>query len=177
MSEQVRMSPKERQDFILQLLNNKQKPITGGMIAEKTGVSRQVIVQDISILKALNHPIMASSQGYFYVSHQSNMVRHMIAVNHSPAETKKELYLLVDHGVTVENVIVEHPIYGELTASVMVSTRREVDQFLQNVQETNASYLSELTGGVHLHTLEADSMEKIKKACEELKRENILLER
>lgn len=174
---QHKMPPAERRRYILNLLKNSHEPLTGKSIAEKSGVSRQVIVQDISILKAKDYPIMASSQGYFYMNHKPNTIRHMIAVHHTPEETEKELYILVDHGITVKNVIVEHPIYGELTASLMVSNRSEVDHFLQTVHDTKASYLSELTEGVHLHTLEADSMNKINLACQKLKEANILLDR
>lgn len=176
MDNQQKMLPHTRQEFILNLLKNAIKPITGNELANETNVSRQVIVQDISILKAKNEPIIATSRGYLYVSKQPNTIQHIIAVDHTPDETQKELYLIVDHGVTVKNVIVEHPVYGELTASLMVSNRAEVDHFIENIKETNATYLSVLTDGIHLHTLEADSMDKIKAACNILKKENFLLE-
>jgi len=77
--------------------------------------------------------------------------------------------------VTVQNVIVEHPLYGELTGSLMLKNRHEVDQFLHKLEETKASLLSELTEGVHLHTLEADTPEQLEKAAEALRKLNILL--
>ena|SRR5690625_351934 len=173
--ERTKMSPTERQKYILKQLKTSNQPITGNSLSQLTNVSRQVIVQDISILKAKNEPIIATSQGYLYIKDQPLTVQHIIAVNHSPKETRKELYTIVDHGVTVKNVIVEHPVYGELTASIMVSSRAEVDQFLERVEETNATYLSVLTDGIHLHTLEADTMEKIEGACKALDKENMLL--
>jgi len=176
MNHQEKMTPGMRQKFILKLLKESQHPLKGNELAKRTNVSRQVIVQDISILKAKNEPILATSQGYLYITKQPNLVQHIIAVNHSPEETKKELYLIVDHGVTVKNVIVEHPVYGEITASIMVSTRAEVDQFINKINSTNATYLSALTDGTHLHTLEADSMENIKAACRELEKERFLLD-
>src|SRR5690625_2849282 len=118
-----KMTPKERQKYILQTLKMKRQPLTGNMLAEKANVSRQVIVQDISILKAQNEPIVATSQGYLYIHSDPHNFEQTIAVHHAPEDTRKELYILVDHGITVKDVIVEHPVYGELTASLMVSSR------------------------------------------------------
>lgn len=176
MNKQQKLSPKMRQKLILNLLKNSGQPITGNELANHTNVSRQIIVQDISILKAKNEPIVATSQGYLYISKEPNKVQHTIAVNHTPEETQKELYLIVDNGVTVKDVIIEHPVYGELTASIMVSNRAEVDRFIKKIIETNAPYLSILTQGTHLHTLESDSMDKVKLAIKALKKANILLE-
>ncbi|RCK12089.1 HTH domain-containing protein [Bacillus licheniformis] len=66
-------------------------------------------------------------------------------------------------GVTVKDVTIEHPVYGDLTASIRVSTRKEVADFVKKISSTNAAYLSQLTNGIHLHTLEADDEEKIVK--------------
>lgn len=170
-----KMTPTLRQKFILHSLRNSHKPITGNDLAKETNVSRQVIVQDISILKAKKEPIVATSQGYLYINNQANTIQHMIAVHHSPEQTQNELYIIVDHGVTVKDVTVEHAVYGELTAAIMVSNRAEVDQFIEKINETNATYLSVLTEGIHLHTLEADSMEKIEAACKALSKANLLL--
>src|SRR5699024_10219671 len=99
----------------------------------------------------------------------------VIACKHTPAQTKEELYILVDHGVLIRDVIVEHTVYGDITASLHVSNRKEVDQFIQNIKLTNASFLSELTEGVHLHTIEADSTNKIEEACDALEKAGILI--
>ncbi|CJQ30887.1 biotin repressor family transcriptional regulator [Streptococcus pneumoniae] len=83
--------------------------------------------------------------------------------------------MLVDHGVTIKDVKVEHPVYGDLTASIMVSNRFDVEQYLQKIENTNASYLSQLTDGIHLHTIEADSKEKLDAACEALDKAGFLV--
>ncbi|RSK25737.1 transcription repressor NadR [Bacillus sp. HMF5848] len=167
----------KRRRLILEWLKESPTPLTGSDLAEKTNVSRQVIVQDISLLKAKNEPIMATSQGYVYLNRQQDkkQVERVIACCHSPETTKKELYILVDHGVMVKNVIVEHPVYGEITASIMVSNRREVDQFMSKLSETNASLLSELTDGTHLHTVVAVNENLINQACEALEAEGFLI--
>lgn len=178
MKDQHKMSSARRQSLIINMLNETERPITGSEFAQKTNVSRQVIVQDVSILKAKNKPIIATSQGYMLINHQGNedLKRMVIVCNHTPEQTQEELYILVDHGVTVKDVIVEHAVYGDLTASIMVSNRTEVDQFVKKINETNATYLSTLTEGIHLHTLEADTMDKIEAGCNDLEKAGILVQ-
>jgi len=171
-----KMSALERQKLIVLELKQSNKPITASAFAEKTNVSRQVIVQDVSILKAKREPIIATSQGYIFMDNQveDKMMRKTIVVNHTPEQTLEELYTIVDHGVMVKDVRVEHPVYGDITASIRVSNRKEVDTFYENLREPHATHLSSLTDGLHLHTLEADSLEKIANACKELESMGIL---
>ena len=168
----------ERREKLLSLLQESHSPITGSELAKKTGVSRQVIVGDINLLKARNIPIMATSQGYLYIRPAQNnfLIEKTIVCSHSRSQTKEELNILVDHGITVKNVAIEHPIYGDLTASLMVSNRKEVEHFLNKVKLTNSSLLADLTSGIHLHTLAAPSNETIEKAEKELKAAGILVD-
>ncbi|WP_059102792.1 transcription repressor NadR [Shouchella shacheensis] len=167
----------ERREAMVSWLRASNTPITGGELAKRAGVSRQVIVQDMSILKAKDEPIFATAQGYMYLqAPKRERISRIVAVKHLPADTQRELYLLVDHGVTVKDVIVEHAIYGEITASLHVSNRQEVDAFCESVARTKANLLSELTEGVHLHTIEGDTREQIEAALLALKEEQILLE-
>ncbi|WP_026689026.1 transcription repressor NadR [Alteribacter aurantiacus] len=169
----------ERRSNIVTMLKESDKPITGSAFAEQMNVSRQVIVQDISLLKAKNNPILATSQGYVLVGKEDEKgVKHqrIIVSSHTPAQTKHELFLLVDHGVTVRDVIVEHPVYGDLTASIMVSNRVEAEKFIRKIELNKAAYLSELTGGVHLHTIEAPTEDLLDEAIAVLKKEGYLLE-
>lgn len=178
MKEDKKILGEERRNFILAYLKENKEPITGADLALKTNVSRQVIVQDISLLKARNEPIIATSQGYLYLSQQAQdqVYQRVIASFHTPEQTVDELYLMVDNGVTIKDVIIEHPVYGDLTASIMVSSRKEVDQFISKITATKAAYLSQLTDGTHLHTLEADSISKLDAACEALKKAGYLIE-
>ena len=165
-----KMAAADRQQLILSMLKEAAEPITARQFAETANVSRQVIVQDISILKAKNEPILATSQGYIYLNQEKENVREQMVIvcKHTPEQTQEELYILVDHGVCVNDVIVEHPIYGQLTAVLRVSTRKEVDLFIQKIRETNSAYLLTLTDGIHLHTIEADSRGKLEAACKAL---------
>lgn len=158
-----KMLGEERRLQLLTQLQKSKTPITGTDLAKFANVSRQVIVNDITLLKARNEPIIATSQGYLYmhVDQLSQTVERTIPCFHSSEDTKDELLTIVDCGGTVKNVIVEHPIYGEITASIMVSNRHDVEKFIQRVQDTKASYLSELTGGTHLHVISASSSETL----------------
>ncbi|WP_047984724.1 transcription repressor NadR [Ornithinibacillus californiensis] len=168
----------KRRKLILSWLKEETEPITGKELSERTNVSRQVIVQDISLLKATGEPILATARGYVYLQDnlQNNNVTRVIVVKHTAEQTADELYTLVDYGITVRNVMVEHPIYGDLTGSLMIKNRREVDSFIKELMNKRALLLSNLTEGVHLHTIEADQEEQLDEACEALRKLGILLE-
>ncbi|MBT2727089.1 transcription repressor NadR [Bacillus sp. ISL-75] len=178
MVEQKKILGEERRSLILQQLKDSPVPLTGSELANRTNVSRQVIVGDITLLKAKNEPIIATSQGYIYLKQTSSTYsfERTIACRHLPEDTERELNLLVDHGVLVKDVRIEHTVYGDLTASIMVSNRQEVKQFLENMQKTKASLLSELTEGIHLHTISASSTQVLDKAEAALKAEGFMIE-
>jgi len=168
----------QRRQQLLEILRTATEPIKGTDLAKKVGVSRQVIVGDITLLKARNEPLLATSQGYLYMekSITEHAYERQIACIHTPSEAREELYTLVDVGVIVKNVTVEHPVYGELTASIMVANRHEVDLFLTRVEETSASYLSELTGGIHLHLIAATSSDYLDAAVEAMRAKGFIAE-
>ncbi|WP_100331707.1 transcription repressor NadR [Bacillus xiapuensis] len=167
----------ERRSLILAWLKDSEEPLTGSELASRTNVSRQVIVNDITLLKARNEPIMATSQGYVYLPPRGpeKLLERSVACCHAPEQTADELNLLVDLGLLVKDVTIEHAVYGDLTASIMVSNRREVAQFIQKVAKTNAAYLSQLTNGVHLHTIAAKDERMLDEAEEALEKAGFLL--
>ena len=83
---------------------------------------------------------------------------------------------MVDLGVTVKDVKILHPVYGDLTASISVSNRSEVKLFIEKIKSTKASYLLELTNGIHLHTITAPTQEALQKAEEVLRETNFLVD-
>ncbi|MFC0188028.1 transcription repressor NadR [Fictibacillus aquaticus] len=176
MKSDEKIKGSDRRELILQWLKENSQPLKGSWLAKKTNVSRQVIVQDISLLKAANEPIMATAQGYVYMQAEEKQEHcAVVASRHSPEETEDELNTMVDHGVLIRDVIVDHPVYGHLTASLMLSNRNEVRNFIKKLQDTKASLLSELTEGVHLHTLSADSTAKLNSAIEALRQKGYIL--
>ncbi|MBS2969861.1 transcription repressor NadR [Metabacillus sp. KIGAM252] len=167
----------ERRQQILQLLRTSPVPLTGSGLAKKMNVSRQVIVQDISLLKAKSEPIMATSQGYIYMhSHApSKNAERLIACVHTPEQTAEEMRVIVDHGAAVKDVMVEHPVYGDLTASIMVHNRKEVEEFIEKITSSQSFYLSQLTEGVHMHTIAADSESVLDDVCQALDDKGFLI--
>src|SRR5699024_3506186 len=125
------------------------KPLIGQVLADETGVSRQVVVTDVALLRTANEPIISTNNGYLYLKEDpsNGMYRRIVACNHAPEQTKEELNMIVDYGVTVINVIIEHPIYGDLTGSLMIKSRYEVAKFYEEIKEKEVMLLSALTNG------------------------------
>ncbi|WP_241156694.1 transcription repressor NadR [Bacillus sp. FJAT-42376] len=167
----------DRRQQILQLLKTSKVPLTGSGLASKMNVSRQVIVQDISLLKAKSEPIMATSQGYLYMQQPAPpaAAERLIACSHTPGEALEELRLIVDYGAAVKDVTVEHPVYGDLTASIMVHNRKEAEDFIEKISSSQAFYLSQLTDGVHMHTIAAESESILDDVCRALDEKGFLI--
>jgi uncharacterized protein len=177
MSQKEGLSGRERRENLLKLLKNSKEPIKAASLAKLTGVSRQVIVQDIALLRACEEPVIATPQGYLYTSDiAAKGLQKIIYSRHSPLDTEKELNILVDHGVSVLDVGVEHSVYGKIFRPLKLKSRLDVKKFMTQMSENNAYLLSSLTDGLHLHTIEAPSEEVLKEVCEALTREGFLFE-
>lgn len=168
----------ERRTFLLEHLKCSKQAVTGTDLAKLTNVSRQVIVNDMNLLKARNEPIISTSQGYIYLAQDqaSQTVQRKIVSSHPAERTKEELYTIVDCGAVVRNVIVEHPIYGEITANLHLSSRIEVDQFIKQLSETRAPLLATLTDGTHLHVIEAQNSTILDVVENQLREKGFLIE-
>lgn len=171
------MQTDERRDALLKRLKKSEKPIIGSKLADEFGVSRQVIVQDIALLRARGEEILATSQGYLFPKNMGRKtVQATIACQHGGEdEVEDELMTMVSYGAKVIDVIVEHPIYGELKGMLMIQSASDVDNFIANYSEDGAELLASLTDGVHLHTVEAVNEEVINKMKEELKKKGYLV--
>ena len=150
-------------------------PIRGGELAKHFHVSRQCLVQDIAILRASGEEILATPRGYRLPSGVNHPHRAILACKHAPERTEEELQILADHGVRILDVIVEHPLYGELRGSLTLESRADVQDFLAQVRASHAALLSSLTDGVHLHTVEASRPEMISRAKQQLRARGFLL--
>ncbi|ADQ07889.1 3H domain protein [Caldicellulosiruptor hydrothermalis 108] len=170
------MRTEERRNKIIEILKNAKKAISGTELAKLFGVTRQVIVQDIAILRAKGIKILSAPQGYIIDHTKENSIKRVFAVKHECERTEEELNLIVDNGGKVLDVIVEHPLYGELRGLLMLSSRYDVSKFMEFVKEGKAKLLSSLTGGVHLHTVEADSEEVLNRIQKILKEKGFLME-
>lgn len=170
------MDAKERRIKLLEILTNAAEPQTGTWLAKQFNVSRQVIVGDFAILRAAGTEVYATPQGYILPKlKNSTAIRVTIACKHERAALEQELGIIIDYGGKVLDVIVEHPLYGELTAKLMLTSRRDLAEFLHKLDVSKAEQLASLTDGVHLHTVEIADLETLSKIEEELKRQGILL--
>lgn len=149
--------------------------VPGDALAARFEVSRQAIVHDIAILRAAGSPIIATVRGYLLAPTGYQRDRIVVAVRHRPEDAVDELNALVDLGVRVVDVIVEHPVYGELRVELQLASRADVEAWAQATRESGAHLLSELSGGVHLHTLEAEP-DRLVRARAALSRLGFLIE-
>lgn len=150
------MDAKERRKQIIDILNKSDKPVKGTDIAKKLGVSRQVIVQDVAILRARGENILATPQGYLITkTYTNNKITRTIACKHKDNfEIEEELKIILDYGGKILDVIVEHPLYGEIKSQLQIGSRHDLEEFIRNLKMTKAEPLSTLTDGVHIHTIE-----------------------
>ena len=167
------MHSDERRRAIAEILRASNGPISASALAEKFSVSRQIIVGDIALLRSSGEEITATPRGYVTPNEARGIVRR-IAVKHTPQEMEAELNAIVDHGCTVIDVIVDHPIYGQLTGPLQISNRYEVGQFIERCE--NAEPLSRLTDGIHLHTLLCPDAAAFERAKAALRALGVLLE-
>ena len=168
------MEAASRRQAILDRLRTADRPVSAAALAAGLNVSRQIIVGDIALLRAGGAEISATPRGYV-LPRATDGITRTIACRHTLAQTGQELDILVDNGCTVLDVIVEHPVYGQLTGQLQISSRYDVEQFLARIRDSDAAPLSMLTGGLHLHTLCCPNEDAYTRACAALKAAGLLL--
>lgn len=171
------MDTVNRREVLLKLLKNTNESIKGTDLAERFGVTRQAIVQDIAILRARGVTILATPGGYIIPSNiDRSVIKKTIVCNHKGYEAlEDELRTIIDLGGRIIDVIVDHPLYGEIKSPINVDSRYELYEFMKNIKETNAEPLSSLTQGLHLHTIEVKSEEIYKLIEKALTDKNYLI--
>ena len=150
-------------------------PVSASALAARFSVSRQVIVGDIALLRAAGADISATPRGYV-LSRKAPGVIRTVACRHTLDGTEQELLIMVDNGCTVLDVTVEHPVYGEITAPLQLSCRRDVDEFVRKMLENAAQPLSLLTDGIHAHRLSVPDEDAFERVCAALRKKGMLLE-
>lgn len=145
------MDAAARREYIVRRLKSETEPVSAASLAAALSVSRQIIVGDVALLRASGEKIISTPRGY--VLGGSSERTYSVVCVHGAADTEKELNIMVDNGCTVLTVEVEHPVYGLLTGQLQIANRHDVKQFMEKMSSGDASPLSMLTGGVHLHTL------------------------
>lgn len=170
------MTGEERRTKIIEILHSGEEPVSGAELAKQLNVSRQVIVQDIALLRAVNRNIISTTKGYLLYYQETQKVNRCFLVRHTDDQIEEELCMIVDHGGTVLDVIVMHEIYGEISTGLVIKNRKDVYDFIEKLRTHKTVPLKELTGDVHLHTVEADSEEILDSIERKLKEKNYLIE-
>ncbi len=164
------MDSETRRKALEQRLRQADGPLSAAVLARELSVSRQIIVGDVALLRAGGLDITATPRGYLLPRPPAG-VKCTFACRHRADQMEEELNAIVDQGCTVLDVIVEHPIYGQLTGPLRLSNRYDVAQFVARCREESAAPLSQLTEGVHLHTVlcpDGEAAGRVRQALEEL---------
>ncbi|GCA68136.1 transcriptional regulator [Mediterraneibacter butyricigenes] len=153
------MTTSERRAKILKILQMSSQPVAGKEFAAKFGVSRQVIVQDMAVLRASTPGILSTTRGY---SLQKELLcTREFKLWHPQEETSRELNLIVDCGGSVKNTSISHRVYGRVTVDMDIHSRQDVAEFIDNLKDSQSSVLSSATSGYHYHLVEAASEERL----------------
>ena len=168
------METLERRQALKEYLSRASKPVSATVLARRFDVSRQIIVGDVALLRAGGMEILATPKGY--VLPRQGGITFTVACTHRPEEMREELECMVDLGCTVLDVIVEHPIYGQLCGQLHLSSRQDVEQFIKKSERMGAKPLSMLTSGLHLHTLQCPTLECKEQVIAALKERKMLYE-
>ena len=155
------MKATERRKAIVNLLLASKSPVSGNDLSERFSVSRQIIVQDITVLKGLGYEIFSTHHGY--LMQKSPLVERVYKLKHTTEQTEDELNTIVDLGGTVVDVFVWHKVYGKISATLNIFSRLHVKQFLEGVRTGKSSELMNITGGYHYHTVRAESEDILNK--------------
>lgn len=149
------MKVAERRKAIVNLLLSAKDPISGGELAQRFNISRQIIVQDITVLKGTGYEILSTNQGY--VMQRSPLAEKVFKVRHTTDQTEDELSCIVDLGGTVVDVFVWHKVYGRIDAPLNIFSQMQIKQFLEGVRTGQSTELMHITGGYHYHTVRAEN--------------------
>ena len=151
------MTGAERRKKILSLLRQSDTPLSGGALGAATGVSRQVVVQDIALLRTEGHEITATARGYLLDGHSTPT--RIFKLCHTNEQTEDELNAIVDLGGCIVDVVINHRVYGRMSAPLGIKNRRGVQAFMQNIHTGKSTPLMNITSGYHFHTVTADQEE------------------
>jgi transcriptional regulator of NAD metabolism len=165
----------QRREELVQQLSAEGRPLLGSELAQQFGVSRQVLVQDVAILRAAGLDIIATPRGYLLRNAGPAAHRDVLCMQHDRAAIVDELHVLVDLGIRVLDVTVDHPIYGPLRGELSITSRQDVREYMQRLEESDAAPLLELTGGRHSHAVDAPRPDLLEKAREELRDRGYLI--
>lgn len=168
------MTGSERRDNIIRKIQESEIPVSGQKLASLYGVSRQVIVQDIALVRAAGYDIISTNRGY--ILNAPKTVERIFKVQHTDEQLEEELCCIVDLGGCVRNVMIHHRVYGTMEAELNLNSRRKVAEFLEDIRSGKSSPLKNITSNYHYHNVTADSEETLDMIENELRIKKFLVE-
>lgn len=171
----MQMDGDTRRAQMIKLLQEAKEPIPGAKLAKQMGVSRQVVVQDIALLRAVDKNILSTNKGYVLFHRTPDEHTRLFRVRHEDDCITDELNTIVDCGGNVKDVTVEHPIYGQISVDLIIRSRMDVQNFVEQVQKYQTKPLNNLTDGEHFHTVSAPDEATLDAIGEALARKGYLL--
>ena len=168
----------DRRTRLLRLLQEQGAPLSGTALAKALGVTRQIIVQDIALIRAENHNILSTNKGYLYrdASAENTQPKRVIHVRHSTDQVLDEFLTVLDLGGTVLDVAVEHEIYGQIRADLLIETPQDAREFVDRLSRCRDNPLKVLTDDCHYHTITAPAEKLLDLIEAALRAKGMLLE-
>ncbi len=166
-------SDKRRQE-ILSLLGNTENAIPANVLSEKFGVSRQVIVQDIAILRANGYDITSTNRGYLLNTGLG--ASRVFKCRHSFEQIVDEGALVIGLGGKIEDIFVNHRVYGRISARLDLMNRIHVEELYRSLVSGASKPLMSVTDGYHYHTVSAPDENTLDKIETALRKAGFLIE-
>ncbi|MBQ7784601.1 MAG: transcription repressor NadR [Clostridia bacterium] len=172
------MTGETRRAKILDVLKLQCTPISGTALAKQFHVSRQVIVQDIALMRAENHWILSTNKGYVYRSEETagGQPKRVFWVKHNTEQVLDEFMTVLDLGGKILDVAVEHELYGQIRVDLLIETVQDAHDFVARLARCRDNPLKVLTDDCHYHTIAAPSEKLLDLIEHELSEKGILLE-
>ena len=167
------MRSAERRKALAAYLTGEKEAVSGSALAKKFNVSRQIIVQDVSVLKASGYDILSTHYGY--ILQKTPLSERVFKVKHTTEETEDELTCIVELGGTVADVFVWHKVYGRIEAPLNIFSKLHIKQFIEGVRSGKSTELMNVTGGYHYHTVRAESGEILDRIYNALAERNYIV--
>ncbi len=171
------MTGEERRNQILAMLKEQDSPLSGTALANEFHVSRQVIVQDIALMRAENHDILSTNRGYLYRRAEAESIqpKRVFFVRHSTEQVLDEFLTVTELGGKVLDVVVEHEIYGQIRVDLLIENGRDAREFHEKLSNSRDNPLKVLTDDCHYHTVAAPSEKLLDLIQQELDNKGYLL--
>ncbi len=167
------MKAAERRKAIVAYLMAEGEPVSGRDLAARFGVSRQIVVQDVAVLKGCGYEILSTHRGYLL--QRSPLFERVFKVFHTTEQTRDELNCIVSLGGCVSDVYVWHKVYGKIEAVLNIFSELQISQFIEGVRSGKSTELMNVTGGYHYHTVRAESEAVLDRIGEELSKRGYIV--